>query len=1035
MCAARVLVLGRRPTNNELLKLEEGDRMMKTAARPLRTRGNRSDRWVGAWVALAFTGVGVAQTAPSDQTVPARGPASQEESSGLSEVIVTGSRIRGVAPVGSALVSIDQATIEESGLTDMNAVLDDVPSLVNLGVGSHLVGGTVVQQGFAAGGGNSPSIHALPQQATLSLVNGHRSWAEGVVSDLWDPTNIPVQMVSRVEVVMDGTSPIYGADAVAGTINYIMRNPVNTFETTASYNTSPGQNGWAGTVVFGRTWAEGTSHSGGFIASYQHTQEGTLAASHFPSLYNDNFTAFGGAPSPAFSSPGTVLSGGVTYAVPFGQNGQTLTLSQLGAAGGANRLNSWTGVQIIPRETGDHYVANFNQNITDSIQFFGDAMVTNRLFGKHGAGSSNDLAVAVPNSNPFSPCNPSHYAGGVVTGPAALVAACGAGSLTVDYDSVNEVGTPYNNGIIRLWEGTAGFHFSLPGTWRLTAEVTGASKEQDSGTNTLSVPDKATYNFFCDGTVYQCNPRGSIHQVPWVENLTGGTVLASFHYSQLSADGPLFALPGGVVRLAAGIEYDKFLHEQTQPGSDYSVGRNSKSAYLELYIPIVGPGNAIPGIHKLEVDIAGRSDNYSDTGSTRNPKIGISWSPIDDLKIHASAGRSFHPAPLMDDGSLGPIWRSQPVASAAISPALCPQCTNPALFGPNGSTRLVYDEAMGVDAGINGAKLIPETAKSFSVGFDWNPTALPGLVTSLNYWGIKYINEVQNPQTAAGIAGAINEQFFNSYVIYNPTFFPQLALNNPLAYFEPRPRANLSDPNCAAVVGKRITTQALFNQFVQCASDTPVGSAASLASGSVLSGQVAGSPNDVLAFEYFGQQNAGSTHASGLDISASYSWQTPLGALKVGFNGEYITKFDVAVMPDAPVVDEINQFGYVLKFKGRGELSWERGFAFGDLQVNLFVNYDNPYKMPLNLLPPGAPATYANIDARTTLDAAIIYNTRSVFDSWLGKDIMVTLSAQNLANSATPRVVNGSAGNGVTFDPLYGWPVGREVQLQIGKKW
>jgi iron complex outermembrane receptor protein len=331
--------------------------------------------------------------------------------------------------------------------------------------------------------------------------------------------------------------------------------------------------------------------------------------------------------------------------------------------------------------------------------------------------------------------------------------------------------------------------------------------------------------------------------------------------------------------------------------------------------------------------------------------------------------------------------------------------------------------------------LKPETAKSYSLGIDWSPLQVPGLAMSVNYWGIVYRNEVQNPQTAAGIAGAINEQYFNSYIIYNPTFFPNLAANNPLAYFEPFPRANLADPSCAAVAGKKVNTQALFNDFVQCANDTPAGSAASIASGSALNGQVAGSPNDVLAFEYFGQQNAGSTQANGFDLDESYTWPTFLGKFKIGMTGEYFTKFDVAVMPGAPIVNEINQFGYVLRFKGRGQLNWVRSFPFGDLQANLYINYQNPYQMPSNLLPPGVPPSYANIDSRVTLDAALIYNSGSASGSWLGKDITVTLSSQNLANNSSPLVVNGSAGTGVTFDPLYGWPLAREVQLQISKKW
>ena len=71
-----------------------------------------------------------------------------------------------------------------------------------------------------------------------------------------------------------------------------------------------------------------------------------MRALTYPDLYNDNFTAYGGSPSPSFASPGNVLLGGTTYAVPFGQNGEDLQLSQLGCGGqcqSAERLDRTAG--------------------------------------------------------------------------------------------------------------------------------------------------------------------------------------------------------------------------------------------------------------------------------------------------------------------------------------------------------------------------------------------------------------------------------------------------------------------------------------------------------------------------------------------------------------------------------------------------------------------------------------------------------------------------------------------------------------------
>ncbi len=58
-------------------------------------------------------------------------------------------------------------------------------------------------------------------------------------------------------------------------------------------------------------------------------------------------------------------------------------------------------------------------------------------------------------------------------------------------------------------------------------------------------------------------------------------------------------------------------------------------------MPLVGEGNAMPGVRSLNVDVAGRYDEYSDVGITRNPKIGIDWSPVEDMKLRASYGTSF----------------------------------------------------------------------------------------------------------------------------------------------------------------------------------------------------------------------------------------------------------------------------------------------------------------------------------------------------------------------------------------------------------
>ena len=121
--------------------------------------------------------------------------------------------------------------------------------------------------------------------------------------------------------------------------------------------------------------------------------------------------------------------------------------------------------------------------------------------------------------------------------------------------------------------------------------------------------------------------------------------------ADLQVDGSLLHLPGGSFKLAAG---GQFRHESFSAGGSIfyygdtptpqeaiDVGRSVAAGYLELNVPIFGPDNASPGFQRLSVSMAGRVENYSDVGTTANPKVGLIWAPVSDLSFHASYGTSF----------------------------------------------------------------------------------------------------------------------------------------------------------------------------------------------------------------------------------------------------------------------------------------------------------------------------------------------------------------------------------------------------------
>ena len=142
-------------------------------------------------------------------------PASGGDS--IEEVVVTGTSIRGVAPVGSNVISVGQDAIEETAAVNMTQLLNTVPGLSTANAAT---------QGSNNNYYYSPTIHQLAGSAsntTLVLIDGHRVPQGNNQHSETDPNIIPTIALERVEVLADGASSVYGSDAVAGVVNFITR--------------------------------------------------------------------------------------------------------------------------------------------------------------------------------------------------------------------------------------------------------------------------------------------------------------------------------------------------------------------------------------------------------------------------------------------------------------------------------------------------------------------------------------------------------------------------------------------------------------------------------------------------------------------------------------------------------------------------------------------------------------------------------------------------------------------------------------------
>lgn len=260
-----------------------------------------------------------AQTAPAnpDPAAPATPQAAAnadaepapatDQATAQSEIIVTGSRIRGVAPVGSNIIQVDAEQLARQPTATITDFLRKVPQIQGFGVDASSAttqgtGGTNTTRGSAI------NLRGLGTQATLTLLDGQRLPSSGVSGNYVDPNSIPAISIERVEVVADGASAIYGSDAVAGVVNFITRKDYDGVLVRGRYGIA--NNYWLGQagIVVGKRWS-----TGGFAFSFEHSESDNLNGGERDYVRSD-LRAFGGHDyRNSQCNPGNLIVAGVPY--------------------------------------------------------------------------------------------------------------------------------------------------------------------------------------------------------------------------------------------------------------------------------------------------------------------------------------------------------------------------------------------------------------------------------------------------------------------------------------------------------------------------------------------------------------------------------------------------------------------------------------------------------------------------------------------------------------------------------------------------
>ena len=843
-------------------------------------------------------------------------------------VTVTGSLIRGVEDIRSPIIDVSQKDLSYAPFPTVQDALYQLPIVSldapreDLGINNNLNWGSAI------------NLRGLGVGATLVLVNGRRQPLSGLNSDFVDVSNIPIAAVERIEILPQGASATYGSDAVAGVVNIILRDHFDGAQTSVHYGGTPGgRDNTTVSQLLGTHW-----DSGNVMFVYQYSDATALPISARGYAAGANKAPYGGGNYQSFyTNPGNIIDPNTLLPIYGGATGTTSTSPQLSST--INYANNLAQYDLFPQAT-QHSVYATSREEIGPVELFAEGRFTQRSTYEAAAYASTTVSLG-PN-NPFNPFS---------------------GSTTlVDYSFSKVFGPTTFADETRNYVGTVGARLKFGNDWQATlSETYGKERLYTDQFNEFNEYElQAAANAPTASSAF--NPFGATNSavLDSIRATAFNNATSGIETTSLVADGPLFSLPAGSVKLAAGIErreeslvQSEWVTGAASPDQEpiyNSFSRHVGSAFTELSVPLLGDPVNKHAAPRLELTLAGRYDDYSDFGHTTNPEFGIRFAPVDSLKLRASWGRSFR-APKLDDlydtsqNASGLLLLSDPKSPTGQSVVLAMQGNNP--------------------------NLKPETAKSWTAGFDVVPEFDPEFALSLTYYSVDYTGQIAIPDTVDPFGILTQESEWAGVITRNPTAAQVAAVCNRPDYEGSVAACLASTP--AAIVDYRLA-------------------------------------------------NLSSTQTDGLDLNIHQRLTTDVGLFDLGLVGNYVFHFDQKVTNTSSSVDILNTFANPLKFRFRATSGWDRHLPEeSGLGASLAVNFTNGYTNPGSPLVP-------EISSLTTFDLQLRYHIAESA-GWLGGTDFA-INAVNVFNQSPPFADTSFGYDSSNFQPL-----GRVLSLTLTKKW
>lgn len=837
-------------------------------------------------------------------------------------VEITGSSIKRIeAETALPVQVIRREEIVSSGASNVEQLMTRVAAVTS--------GGSITASmaaGATTGGLSSTSLRGLSGTRTLVLINGRRVSAFGAIGDSVsvDVNSIPLAAIERVEVLKDGASAVYGSDAVAGVINFVLRRDYRGAEVGVEYGTST-QGGGAvsrASVLWGHGDSAVDGHNFTLIGTYQ-KEEGLRGrdrdfAKSSISVKHLNDSTSGNTFPANIAVPGDPNSHN-----PMAPDCAPSVVSPLNAPD-VCRYDPAPSVQLIPPTERVGFMASAIVPLNADIEAFGELS-----FGRN---TIHTVIQPVPISDQFAlPPNHPLFNVAPYNGNATIVLKPDSAYYPAEYvrnltgagpnDPLPDVLVRYRSAvtgdrdltdIVEPARAVLGVRGTAMG-WDFDAALLHSQSKVTEHVNSgypsylkiLPLLNSGRVNFFGPNTA---DVLAEIDATQY----RGNAYVNQTSLSSLAVRGSteLTSLSGGALSLALGGELRREAFESApsaaiQSGDITGFGGNFLPVDQDRQVKAVFAELNAPLMKGLELDVAVRHDRYDGSGSATTPKASLRWQPMRELMLRGSIGRGFR-APSLTD-LFGPQI-SGVTANGVDDPLRC------GIDGNNSSNDC--STQFPILAGGN-TSLEPERSRNATLGFVVEPAA--GLSLGVDAFDIHLRKTIVAGVPVDNILGDIDR-------------FGYLVTRGPV------------DPDFPNLPGPIVRIDQR-------------------------------------------QLNLGQTRIRGLDVDAKLRWpKLPIGDLALNLNGTYFQKYDVQALDgsfsdgigDANSLASANAAGIIPRWKHYLALNWR----LGDWAATLAQNFQTGHKdVPGNRDPD---ERIRRVSDYTTYDLLATYRFSRQLDFGLG---------------------------------------------------